>query len=369
MVRFIPGVPGAGRPALARALVLYVGRWRLLQFLLVALAGAVLTVVVPDRFPALTTALVVAAVGLGIAANLASEAALGLGHAGIWSFRYSLQNCLTIAGACLLGALAGSQGAVAAIVIAATGAACWSAFRIIRPLVESPPGALIPPGAFRFGLLQSMSGVLTLAVNRGAVVVTAVLTGSSVQAGYAALALGGVLAARGTLSQGFTAQLPGLVEKDASGRADEAVTSAARLAAVGLAVLAPLALVGVLALDPVLSLATGKSFLGARDALVPALGVLPLVPLVGLANQVAVLRLRPEVRLQATALGGLAFGAVSVLAVPAWGAAGATTALLAATLATILYSARAFPDLLTARRVGLAAAGSALVISLGVAGL
>jgi O-antigen/teichoic acid export membrane protein len=118
------------------------------------------------------------------------------------------------------------------------------------------------------------------------------------------------------VSRGFIAQMPGLIEKDASEGTDLAEASTGRLATAGLAILIPVAVVGALALDPLLSLAAGESFRGANEAVVPALAVLPLIPLAGLANQVAALRLRPDVRLRATALGAVAFGAVARLVPP-----------------------------------------------------
>jgi hypothetical protein len=59
----------------------------------------------------------------------------------------------------------------------------------------------------------------------------------------------------------------------------------------------PVAIAAALALDPLVTLDLGGSFTGAEPALIPALGVLPPVPLAALANQIAALRLRPELRL------------------------------------------------------------------------
>jgi hypothetical protein len=66
-------------------------------------------------------------------------------------------------------------------------------------------------------------------------------------------------------------------------------------------------------------------------------------------------------------VGTVTFAAVVAVAIPPWGAAGATTAVLAGTLATVVCSARAFPDVLTPRRLAVSVVAAALAVAGGMA--
>jgi hypothetical protein len=111
------------------------------------------------------------------------------------SSRYAGHRNPLIAAACSLGALAGATAAVAGIAVAAAGALCWTLAAIIGPLRGAAERtAPLPPGALRFAFLQSSSNVPALLVNRRGVLAVAAVAGSSVEASYAAVAIGGVLA-------------------------------------------------------------------------------------------------------------------------------------------------------------------------------
>ena len=84
-----------------------------------------------------------------------------------------------------------------------------------------------------------------------------------------------------------------------------------------------------------------------------------------MAAQVAALRLRPEIRLQATAWGTLVFVAVAGAVIPWAGAVGATVAFLAGTATTLIAFVRALPGSLTPSLVAGPCAVAALAVVLG----
>jgi O-antigen/teichoic acid export membrane protein len=366
MTRFVPAVPADRRDAVARALVARLVRWRALQVGSAAVAAAVLAAAAPDTFPPLVTALVVVALGLSVAATVVFQTALAFGHTALWSFRFPLQNVILAAGAVGLYAVAGTSGAVAAVALAPGVALALGAPRVAPRLRRAGQDAPIPQGAIRFGLLQALSSLLLQLQQRGGVVVVAALAGSRVEAGFASLAIGAALAPTFAVRQAFTVQLPGLVERSVGDPAvDEAGSE--RLARRLQAVLIPAALVGAIWTDELLSLVVGDGFRDAAPALVPALALLPLAPLTALATQVAALRLRPEARLQATALGAVTFLVVAVAAVPPAGAVGATAALLAGTVVTLVASVVALPGMVSRSLAAISLAAAALVVALGAA--
>ena len=189
---------------------------------------------------------------------------------------------------------------------------------VVPQLLAAEAGVGAPPEALRFGTLEALSGILGLIQHRGGVIAVALLGGSTVQQGYAGLALGVGLAATYVVWQTFVAQLPALAERWSTDPA-AAEEAARRL---------------------------------ARDALVGT---------IALAAQVSALWIRPAARVWTTAAGLVAFVGIAALAVPAWGAAGATTALLGGTAGTVVASAFAFPALISKRVVGAAFAGARIV--------
>jgi O-antigen/teichoic acid export membrane protein len=238
---------------------------------------------------------------------------------------------------------------VAAVAIASGAALALGLFGL-GPLLGAPRAGL-PPGVTRFALLNGASGLLVQVVHRGGVVAVRLLTGSNVQAGFAALAGGS--ASPPPMSFGSAALDP------------EGVNAATRRLARNTAVLlVPAALVAVFVVEHVIPLLAGDRFRGALPAFGPALALLPLAPLTALGNQASALRLRPEERFKSTVVGAVTFVAVAAALVPTHGALGATSALLAGTAATSLWLAFAFPDLFSRRSLGWALGGVAGVLAL-----
>jgi hypothetical protein len=91
-----------------------------------------------------------------------------------------------------------------------------------------------------------------------------------------------------------------------------------------------------------------------------------LAPLNALVVQAAALRLRPEATLYAAVVGALGFTGAAVLAVPAWGAVGATAAALAGAAGYALLAIRLLPGAVGARLTVASLGGVAAVILLGV---
>jgi len=361
MGRFIPAAVAEERAALARALALRAIRWRVLQMLVLAVAATILAFAQPLRFPALESALVVFAVGCDVAATLAFQIGLGFGRTGAWSFRYPAQNSVLIVSAVILGRTAGATGAVAAVAIASGAALALGLFGL-GPL-RGAPRATLPPGVTRFALLNGASGLLIQLVHRGGVVAVKLLTGSTVQAGFAALAGGVGLAATYLVWQNFTVELPRLSALAALD--PEGVNAATRRLARNTALLlVPAALAAVFVVEHGIPLVAGDRFRGALSAFGPALALLPLAPLTALGNQASALRLRPEERFKSTVVGAVTFVAVAAALVPTHGALGATSALLAGTAATSLWLAVAFPDLFSRRSLGWALGGVVSVLVL-----
>jgi len=196
-------------------------------------------------------------------------------------------------------------------------------------------------------------------------VAVAVLGGSTVQAGFAGLAVGVTLAGTYAIAQSFLVQLPSLAEQavdDLPG-----AEAAGRRLAFRLELLAvPVGVGAALVVGPALPVVVGEGFAGAADAFVPALAVLPLVPPSALGAQAAALRLRAQTRTWATGAGAIVFLAVAAPAVPAWQAAGATTALLAATAVSVLALAVAVPGAIDRRLLAAGFGGAGLTLAAGL---
>jgi O-antigen/teichoic acid export membrane protein len=364
MARFVPAAAPVERTAVARALAGRIARWRALELAVLGCVAAVLVSVAPGDFPPAVTFLVVAALGLDAAATLAFQVALGLGATRLWSFRWGFQNALLVLAAVLGHAVAGVEGAVAGIVVASCGALAVGAAAVARPLHEAPPGVAVPTGALRFGALQGLGNVFLQLMQRGSIVAVAVLSSSSVQAGFAALAIGGALAATYVVWQLFSIQLPFLVEQIRDGDSSSAEAAAQRLALPVLGAATAVAALGVLALDPAIPLVLGERFREAEGAVAVALALIPLAPAMALASQAAALRLRPGMRAVTAGVGAVAFLATAAVAVPAWEAAGASAALLAGIAATIVASTVAFRSALPHTLVSASFGGAGLVLVL-----
>ncbi len=335
MARYVP----AAAPAERRAVALRLGRrlaggWALQLFAIAAVA-AVLAVVVPDRFPPVTTTLVALGLALNVVATLSLQVGLGLGRTGWWSARYPIQNAVLIVAVVVLHHAAGSTGAVLAIVLAGAVAA-GIGVAVVRPLTTTPVEQVdLPPGAIRFGVLHASGAECSQLAHGGGVVVVAILVGSSVEAGHTALALGIALGVTYAVLQAFTVCLPHLAGERSPAGAEATLR---RLAGGLVAVLVPAALTVGVILDRVVPAVFGQGYGEAVTAFAPALAMVVLAPLNALAVQAAALRLRPEA---STAAGLAAVGAFAVVAmatVPAWGAAGGTAAAMAGVAASAVVS-------------------------------
>ncbi|MDQ4009902.1 MAG: hypothetical protein M3228_04230 [Actinomycetota bacterium] len=363
LARYVPVAAPGERGALARALSVRLARNRAALFAVLTVMATALVTWDPARFPPLLTALVLIALALNVAATLALQADLGLGRAGAWCTRYPLQNAVLVVAAVGLYDVAGTTGAVAAITVSAAVAFGLGVVASTPLLRRRLPPVTVPEGALRFGLLQATSGVLVQVTQRGGVIVVALLAASSVQTGFAALAIGIALAATYAIGQIFTVSLPRLAERSGL---DGAESSLRRLAGGLLAVVVPVVAVTVLTIDAAVPLVFGEGYTGAAGALGPALAMVVLAPVNALVVQAAALRLQPEATLYAALVSALAFTGAAVLAVPVWGAAGATGAALAGAAAYALLAIRLLPGAAGVRLTVTSLAGAAAVILLGV---
>lgn len=364
MARFVPAAAAADRAGIARAIGARLAAGRAAQMALLAPIAATLVIVAPATFPSLPTALVMAGLALNVAATLVLQLSLGLGQTAAWSFRWGLQNAVLVAAALLLHAVAGPTGAIAAIVLAAMAALALGVASVATPLRAAPKGARVPSGAIRFGVMQAVTGAVTQFVHRGGVVAVAAVAGSSVETGYAALAVGVGLAGFYVVSQAFIVSLPGRVE---AARADPTAAEAAvrRLAWSALAALVPATAVGVALADPALEIVLGPGFGAAEEAFTPALAFVVLAPLNAVALQAAALRLRPEAALWGAVAALVAFLVAAGVAVPAWGAPGAAVATLAGSITAPLVTGARLPNAIARGLVVASLAGVSLVLVVG----
>lgn len=364
LARYVPAAPVDQRLATARSLGRRLARGRGMQVLAIAIAATVAAVLAPDALPALDTALVVVALALNVAATLALQIALGLGRTGAWSARYPLQNTVLVVAVLALRDSAGGTGGAVAIVVAAVAGAAFAGAVIapvVRPPVEPVP---VPEGAIRFGSLQATGAALVQFTHRGGVLATALLAGSAAETGYAALATGIALGVTYTVLQAFTVSLPHL----ADGTDDDPEAALRRLAGGLLAVLVPGTLVVAVALERAVPTVFGDGYEGAVDAFGPALALVVLAPVNALAVQAAALRFRPDVAAAAGIASAATFVLGALVAVPAWGATGATAAALAGTVAAALLAGWRLPGAY-GRRLPLATAAGAgaVLLAAGVA--
>jgi O-antigen/teichoic acid export membrane protein len=367
--RYVPAAPPADRPAVALALTLRLARNRAALFGGLVVVGAVLAAAAPVTFPPVVVGCVVLALGLNVVATLVLQADLGLGRSAAWCLRYPVQNAVLVAVVLAAhgdlgvagGALAVLASAVAAVVVAAAASG-----PLRRAAADGAARRVAPPeGALRFGLLQASGGALTQFVHRGGVLAVALLAGSDVQTGFAALAIGIALAATYAVVQLFTVALPVLT---ASGDGTAGEPALRRLAGVLLLPVAVGGLATVAAMDVLVPVAFGAAYAAAASAFVPAIAMVVLAPVTALAVQASALRLRPEAVLYGGLAGAVVFVGVAITAVPAWGATGATAAALAGTAATALATLLLLPGAVGARLALCSAAAVAAVLAMGVLG-
>jgi O-antigen/teichoic acid export membrane protein len=363
LARYVPAAAPDDRAALARALSVRLARNRAVLLAVLTVIATVLVTWDPARFPPLLAAFVLIALVLNVVATLALQADLGLGRAGAWCARYPVQNAVLVVAAVVLYDAAGVTGAVAAIAVAAAVAFGLGVVAATPLLRRRLPPVPLPEGALHFGLLQATSGVLVQVAQRGGVIAVALLAASDVQTGFAALAIGVALAATYAITQVFTVSLPRLAQ---GGGLAGAESSLRRLAGGLLAVVVPVAGVTVLALDAAVPFVFGERYTAAAGAFGPALAMVVLAPLNALVVQAAALRLRPEATLYAAVVGALGFTGAAVLAVPVWGAAGATGAALAGAAGYALPAIRLLPGAVGAWLTVASLGGATAVLLLGV---
>lgn len=393
LARYVPAVPEAERLALAKALGLRLARGRAVQLVVIAAVAAVGVMVVPDALRPVETALVVVALVLNTGALLALQVGLGLGRTTAWSFRYPLHNAVLVVAVLVLYPLSGTMGAIVAIVVAGATVGVFGSV-VVSPLRSVSRAQVgLPDGAIRFGVHQATGAALTQFAQRGGVIATAVLAGSSVETGYAALAIGIALGATYAVLQAFTVTLPHLaadMAKPAS--ADSNATGSAppdsagprarklqrgddqngapthpqeevprRLAGWMLAAIVPAAVVGVVAAGWMVPTVLGDDFSAAVPALVPAAAVVALAPPYSLGVQIAALRLRPGIATACGVAAALGFVATSVIAVPRWEAVGALSATLVGMALSCAVAVLALPGAIGGR-LATASFGGALVV-------
>lgn len=338
--RFLPTLDPGRRLAMGRQLLVRLGRWRVLQVVGVAVPLAALVIVDPADFPPGICALAALALGLDLAATLLFQIGLGLGRVSMFSFRFGVQNAVVVGVGLGLYSLWGVRGAVAAISVSAGVVLAWAALSVGRELAgarRTGDPLSIPASVWRFGALQAAGGLLVTVVHRGGVVATALLA-SRTQTGYAALAIGVGVAGTYVVSQAFAVNLPHLVERLDFGR-DEIEREVLTFAGRALAIVTALSLLAAIAVPRSVAVFFGPGFAGARDALYVGLALLPLAPVMALLAQLAALRLAHRQLVVPRAAGVVVFVVVVAVAVPRWGALGASAAVLAATLATLVGSA------------------------------
>jgi O-antigen/teichoic acid export membrane protein len=368
MSRFIPAASPADREAVARSLLIRMARWRSAVLCALVASGIALAVAAPSTFPPEIVLLAAAALVFDVAATLAFQTALALQRTTAWSFRFGVQNAITVAAALVGYEIAGVEGAVGGLAVASASVCVWGVILVVRPLTSAPRGAPLPSGALRFGAVQALSNFFGHVTNRGAVVAVAILAGSSVETGFAALAVGVAMAGAYVIWQLFIVQLPGLVaatrEEPDAALAERSLQS---LAALSLAGAFALAAIGVCLIPLLAPLVFGDQFEDAEPALAIALAVLPLAPLSAMGTQAAALRLRPGLGARATGAGMLAFAVTAVFAVPHWEATGGAVALVTGSAVTVLVLTRLFPGVIDRWLLAAALGGSVLVVALGLA--
>lgn len=366
MARFVAAAPPEERAALARALALRALRWRAVGLAVGVVIAVALVVFDGGRFAPLPTALVLLAIVIDAPATVAFQIALALGRTAAWSFRYPLQNAVVVAAAPALHAVAGVNGALGALVLSSAVAFVAGVVLVTQPMRGAGTSAVVPRHVTRFALLQGWSNLLVQVQHRGVVVAAALLAGSRAETGYAALAAGVSIAVTYAFWQLFTVTTARFaavasVDPEAASALLRRVAHAALIAA------APAALVGVVLTPPLLRGVLGADFSAAGDAFTPALAAIPLAVLMGAVGGAASLQLRPGARVCTTVAGAAAFVIAAAALVPAFGAAGATGALLAGTAAAALAGAALFQGLVEARMLVFSFATAAVVLAVGFA--
>ncbi|MEX2619255.1 MAG: hypothetical protein WD250_03450 [Egibacteraceae bacterium] len=374
--RFVPAVPLAQRPALAYAVAARLVRVRGGQLLGLAAVVGALVVWDPVTFPPVSTTLTFVALTVAVLATLGCQAGLGLGRTAAWNARYPVHNAVLVLALVWLYPRAGVPGTAVALVLAAcgmSGVGVVAARGLRRPSGGADP---LPDAIRRFGRLQGTGWALSQIAQRGGVLAVALLAGSTVETGYAALAIGTALPATYAVLALFTVTLPHLsatgadadgvahVGHDAHGRGEPQLR---RLAGAILALLVPATLAVAFLLPSLTAGVFGADYAPAARTFAPALALVVLSPLQALLIQVAALRLRADVTTWSALLGLVAFLGVAVIFVPRIGATGATAATSIAAAVTVAVAGRRLPGAV-GRVLGITSfAAAATVVALALA--
>jgi O-antigen/teichoic acid export membrane protein len=366
-VRYLPAVAGEERLARTRAVAVSVGRSRVRVLGALTAAALVAGPLVLD-VPVGVTLAVCAAAWSSVGSSIASELALGLGRHRVWNARFPLENGLVVAGAPAGHALLGGDGAIYGMALGCVLAFAMLAPRAMAGLRGTPAGDPLPPEAVGYARLQTATVILGTVVMRGAPLAMPLLGASSVQTGYAAVATGVGAAGAGTIIGLMMVQLPRLVQirEESRERAEHDGAFSARVAlAIALAAALPAALLAT----PLLELALGSEFAGARGAFELALPAIPLGAAYAFASVAASLRLRPAGLTQAWGLGVAAFVVVAAATIPSLDAEGASLAMTAGMLTACLATTVTVGGREVRRVCALAIAAAAVVLGAGAIGL
>jgi O-antigen/teichoic acid export membrane protein len=355
VTRFVPAAPPDDQVPLARAFGRRLARESGVQLAALTAIAALVAVGLGVRISWPETIAVGAGLFLHVVATIGLLVVLGLGGAAAWSARYPIQNAVLIALVFVLHPIAGSAGALAAIPISAAAAVVFTAV-VCAPVLtrREGPSPALPEGAARFGRFHAGGAALAQVPHRGGVVVVALVAGSTVETGFAALGVGIAIGLTYAIVQIFTVALPSVLASE-----DDPERGLTRIAEGVLAVVAPVCLITALLLDRLVPAVFGPEYAGASSAFGPALAVVVLAPLTALAGNVASVRLRPEIVTAASAASVVAFAAVALVAVGREGATGATAATLTGVVigagVSLLMLGRGVPTRLAVLSFGAAA--------------
>lgn len=372
MTRFVPAAPPDERVSLALALGRRLLFTRAATVVVVGCAALVVAGVTP--LSVADTAIAVFATALHVVTTIALLVLLGLGGTAAWAARFPFHNAVLVVGALVLYPIGGVSAAIFAVSIAATITAA-AALLVAAPVLRAPrsPDVHIPDGALRFGALQAGGAALMQYTHRAGVLAVAILAGSSVETGYAALAIGLALGATYAVLQIFTVSLPHLTSQDLDRQLDQhgierAEAPLRRLALIATAVLAPPLIVGALLLDQLVTPIFGADFDGAATAFVPAMALVALAPLYSLYVQVAAIRYRPRVALECGIVAALVFTFVAAATTSQWAAVGGTAAALAGSAAAVVVALVRLPAMASITQVIATCGGVAATVVAGVIG-
>jgi O-antigen/teichoic acid export membrane protein len=366
LVRFVPAAAVARRPAVAAGMAVRLLQVRLVGVAVIALAGVAFAVLAPDATSHVVVAFVVLAIAIDAIVGLMFQLALAFGRTAAWSARMPLRQAMLLVGALAGYAVAGVEGAVAAIPVTALAAATIGV-RPALPALRAARERIAPPAAaFRFGVQTALALLLRLVRLRGMPLAVAIVAGSALETANAAIAVGVATAIAATVVQVFEIQLPKLVEPDMG--STRALASARLLGWRALAATTAVAVIGIATIGLTLPLAFGERFGDAGLPIALAFAYPVLMPIASVAAQYAAIELRTAESLAATALGTLAFGMAIVPLVRAYGAAGGVAALLIGSAASAIAARRLLPGIvdrgLLAASLGAAAAVTALALAL-----